>query len=131
MDSLTEALVACVKACGGSKQVACVLWPEKAPDAAQRLLLDCLNDDRAAHLSPDHVMLVLKLARAKGCHAGFYYMADVLGYSQPTPIDPRDEVAELQRQFVAATQSMAAMVQRMEQLQPAVQVTGFPTLRAA
>lgn len=131
MDSLTEALVTCVKACGGSKQVACVLWPEKAPDAAQRLLLDCLNDDRAAHLSPDHVMLVLKLARAKGCHAGFYYMADVLGYSQPTPIDPRDEVAELQRQFVAATQSMAAMVQRMEQLQPAVQVTGFPNLRAA
>lgn len=131
MDSLTEALVACVKACGGSKLVACVLWPEKAPDAAQRLLLDCLNDDRAAHLSPDHVMLVLKLARAKGCHAGFYYMADVLGYSQPTPIDPRDEVAELQRQFVAATQSMAAMVQRMEQLQPAVQVTGFPNLRAA
>lgn len=131
MDSLTEALVACVKACGGSKQVACVLWPEKAPDAAQRLLLDCLNDDRAAHLSPDHVMLVLKLARAKGCHAGFYYMADVLGYSQPTPIDPRDEVAELQRQFVAATQSMAAMVQRMEQLQPSVQVTGFPNLRAA
>ena len=131
MDSLTEALVTCVKACGGSKQVACVLWPEKAPDAAKRLLLDCLNDDRPAHLSPDHVMLVLKLARAKGCHAGFYYMADALGYSQPTPIDPRDEVAELQRQFVAATQSMAAMVQRMEQLQPAVQVTGFPNLRAA
>lgn len=131
MDSLTEALVTCVKACGGSKQVACVLWPEKAPDAAKRLLLDCLNDDRPAHLSPDHVMLVLKLARAKGCHAGFYYMADALGYSQPTPIDPRDEVAELQRQFVAATQTMAAMVQRMEQLQPSVQVTGFPNLRAA
>jgi len=127
VDSVNEALVACVKACGGSKQVACVLWPEKAPDSAQRLLLDCLNEDRPAHLSPDHVMLVLKLARAKGCHAGFYYMADVLGYTQPTPIEPRDEVAELQRQFVAATQAMAAM----EQLQPAVQVTGFPNLRAA
>lgn len=131
MDSVNEALVTCVKACGGSKQVACLLWPEKAPDSAQRLLLDCLNDDRAAHLSPDHVMLVLKLARAKGCHAGFYFMAETLGYTQPTPIEPRDEVAELQRQFVAATQAMAAMVQRMERLQPAVQVTGFPNLRAA
>lgn len=54
-----------------------------------------------------------------------------IGLLATNPIDPRDEVAELQRQFVAATQSIAAMVQRMEQLQPAVQVTGFPNLRAA
>ena len=44
--SLTLALVEAVKALGGSKVVGCKLWPEKAPDAAQRLLLDCLNDDR-------------------------------------------------------------------------------------
>lgn len=129
MESLNEALVACVKACGGSKQVAPMLWPEKPTEAAQRLLLDCLNDDRAAHLSPDHVMLVLKLARAKGCHAGFYYMADTLGYSQPAPIEPRDELADLQRQFIASQKAMGAMLQRMEQLQP--QATAFPNLRAA
>lgn len=132
MDSLNDALVSCVKACGGSKQVACALWPEKSPEAAQRLLLDCLNDDRPAHLSPDHVMLVLRLARAKGCHAGFYYMADALGYAHPTPIEPRDELADLQRQFIASQKAMGAMLQRMEQLQPVAQAApGYPNLRAA
>lgn len=117
-ESLNSALVECIKACGGSKQVGPLLWPEKSPDAAQRLLLDCLNEDRPAHLTPDHVMLVLRLARSKGCHAGFEYMAEQLGYAQPQPIEPRDEVAELQRQFVAATQAMSALAARMERLQP-------------
>lgn len=129
MDSLNEALVECVKACGGSKQVAPILWPEKSPEAAQRLLLDCLNDDRPAHLSPDHMVLVLRLAHARGYHAGFSFLAASLGYAKPVPIEPRDEAADLQRQFVAATQSLAAMVQRMEQLHP--QSSTFPNLRAA
>lgn len=129
MESLNEALVACVKACGGSKQVGPMLWPEKASEAAQRLLLDCLNEDRPAHLSPDHVVLVLRLAHAKGYHAGFDFLAYSLGYAKPVPIEPRNEVADLQRQFVAATQSMAAMVARMEQLQPPAST--FPNLRAA
>lgn len=131
MDSLNDALVTCVKACGGSKQVASALWPEKSPEAAQRILLDCLNDDRPAHLSPDHVMLVLRLARAKGCHAGFYFMADSLGYAQPEPIERADEVAELQRQFIASQKAMTAMLQRMEQLQPVAHQTGHANLRAA
>ena len=66
--SLTLALVEAVKALGGSKVVGCKLWPEKAPDAAQRLLLDCLNDDRPAHLTPEHVVLILRLARQAGHH---------------------------------------------------------------
>ena len=117
MTSLNDALVDCVKACGGSKQVGPQLWPEKTPDAAQRLLLDCLNEDRPAHLSPDHVMLVLRMARAKGFHAGFYFMATDLGYSQPNPIEPKDEVAELQRQFVAAAAAMQEMAAKLERLQ--------------
>lgn len=74
-------------------------------------------------------MMVLRLARAKGCHAGFYFMADSLGYTQPAPIEPRDELADLQRQFIASQKAMGAMLQRMEQLQP--QTTPFPNLRDA
>ena len=132
MDSLNDALVECVKACGGSKQVGPVLWPEKTPDAAQRLLLDCLNEDRPAHLSPEHVLLVLRLARGKGCHAGMHYLADKLGYTHPVPVEPRDEVAELQRQFVAATHTMSLLAQRLEQLQPQQPHSAVTTtLRAA
>lgn len=130
MNSLNDALVGCVKALGGSKQVGPKLWPEKTPEAAQRLLLDCLNEDRPAHLSPDQVLLVLALARAKGHHEGFGFMADHLGYAAPVPIEPRDEVAELQRQFIAATQAMTELASRMERLTPA---TPYPAavLRAA
>lgn len=131
-ESLNSALVEVVKALGGSKQVGPLLWPERAPDEAQRKLLDCLNDDRPAHLKPDQVMLLLRMAHAKGVHAGFEYMAASLGYAPPVPIEPRDEVAELQRQFVAATQTMAALAARMESLMPATHHSAQrPSLRAA
>lgn len=129
MYNLNDVLMDCVKALGGSKQVGPQLWPEKSPDAAQRLLLDCLNDDRAAHLTPESMMLVLRMAHGKGFHAGFEFMATSLGYAKPTPIEPRDEAAELQRQFIVASQSMAAIVERMERLAPIAQRA--PTLRAA
>lgn len=116
-ESINEALIACVKACGGSKQVAPLLWPEKTPDAAQRCLLDCLNEDRPNRLSPEQVLLVLRLARKRGHHGGVDFILADLGYAPTTPIEPRDEAAELQRQFIAATRSMEAMVQRMAQLQ--------------
>lgn len=124
MDSINEALIDAVKALGGSKQVGPLLWPEKAPDAAQRLLLACLNEDRQERLSPDHVMFILRKARDKGHHGAFEFMAASLGYAQPVPIEPRDEMAELQRKFIQATELSAQIVQRMEQIQR-------PSLRSA
>ena len=38
MDSMNDALIALVKALGGSKVVGPMLWPEKMADAAQRVL---------------------------------------------------------------------------------------------
>ena len=119
-ESFNAALVEAVKACGGSKQVAPLLWPEKAPEAAQRLLLDCLNDDRAAHLTPDQVLFVLRISRQRGHHIGMQFLADSLGYAEPIPIEPRDEAAELHRQFIEATKSLQAMAARIEQLAPAI-----------
>jgi hypothetical protein len=113
-ESLNEALIDCVKAAGGSKQVGPLLWPEKAPDAAQRMLLDCMNEDRPAKLSPEQVLLVLRLARAKGHHSGMGFILGDLGYAPPVPIDPRDEAAELQRQFMGVMGKAEELVQRME-----------------
>lgn len=116
MESLTDALVECVRACGGSKQVGPVLWPEKTPDAAQRQLLDCLNDDRPAKLSPEQLLLVLRMARQKGHHGGINYIAGDLGYGTPVPIEPRDEIADLQRQYIDAARSMARMADKIDKL---------------
>lgn len=114
MDGINGALIECVRACGGSKQVGPQLWPEKTPDAAQRLLLSSLNEDRPEKLSPEQLALVLRLAKAKGCHAGINALCDALGYSHPQPIEPKDEVAELQKQFIAATEAMQTLAARME-----------------
>ena len=114
METLNDALIACVKAAGDSKQVGPLLWPEKTPDAAQRNLLDCLNEDRPSKLSPDQVLLVLRLARAKGCHAGVDFILADLGYAPTSPVEPRDEAAELMRRYIEAGEELKRTAERME-----------------
>ena len=63
-ESINEALIACVKACGGSKQVGNKLWPEKTIDAAQRHLLACLNEDKPERLSPEQLVLLMRMGHA-------------------------------------------------------------------
>lgn len=133
MESLNDALIEAVKAAGGSANVGAKMFPEKTPQYAQRALLDCLNEDRAAKLSPEQMLLILRIARAKGHHGAIGYILADLGYAPPTPIEPKDEVAELQRQFIAATEQatqnterMAELVKSMAQIQQA-----RPSLRSA
>lgn len=115
-DSPNKALEAVVKALGGSKVVAPRLWPEKGVLEAQRLLCDCLSDDRPAKLDFAQVLFILRLARERGIHAGMHYIADSLGYSQPQPIDPRDELAELLRQSIEANAETQRRQERIERL---------------
>lgn len=114
-ESVTEALRAAVAMLGGAKLVANMLWPEKSPDEANRHLLDCLNPDRAARLDPDRLILLLKLARAKGIHTAMAWIATEIGYAVQ-PIEPEDEDAELQRQFIASVEHQDELVRRMEKL---------------
>lgn len=116
IESLNAALVECVKACGGSAMVGAKLWPEKTPEAAQRLLLDCLNEDRPAKLSPEQVLFVLRLSREKGCHVGINFIAESLGYAEPVPIDPRDELTELLRQSNELRAQLLRSSERIERL---------------
>lgn len=117
-ESFNDALIACVKACGGSAQVGRKLWPEKTQDAAQRLLLDCLNEDRPARLAPDQVLLLLSMSRVKGFHAGMNYIAEHLGYAEPQPVDPKDELADLLRQSIELRRELIAKSDRIEKLMP-------------
>lgn len=123
-ESLNEALIDCVRAAGGSKVVGPLLWPEKTPDSAQRLLLDCLNDDRPAKLSPEQVLLVFRLARAKGHHAGIAFILEDLGYAPTAPVDPRDEAAELMRQFTGVMELQQELVKRMERAASRIRTNG-------
>lgn len=120
METLNDALIACVKAAGGSKKVGPILWPEKGEEAAQRLLLDCLNLDRPQHLTPEQMVLLFRLARDKGHHAGIGFVLEQLGYAPTSPIEPKDEAAELQRQFIESVKAQQALLSRLERIGPAL-----------
>lgn len=123
-ETLNAALIDCVRAIGGSKQVGPKLWPEKTPDCAQRMLLDALNDDRPGKLSPDQVLLVLRLAREKGHHGGVDFILEDLGYGPTKPIEPKDEAAELQRQGIEMLAALERITERMQRLQPSLRSVG-------
>lgn len=114
IESINDALIACVKAAGGSKEVGSLLWPEKPITESQRLLLSCLNTDRAEKLSPDQAALIMRYAKQKGSHVGIEYLCQSLGYSIPTPIEPEDEKAALQREFIAATKAMTLLSEKLQ-----------------
>lgn len=116
LESFNEALVQCVIALGGSKQVAPLMWPEKTPESAQRQLCDCLNEERPSKLSPDQVLFILKMARNKGCHIGVEFLSESLGYAQPVPVTKEDEADQLKREFIEATNKLAAMAQQIQRL---------------
>lgn len=118
MESLNQALVECVKAAGGSANVGPKLWPEKTRESAQRLLLDCLNEDRPAKLSPEQVLMILRLARERGFHEGIGYVLCGLGYAPTTPIEPKDEAADLLRQVIENQKALAVQMDRLAVLQP-------------
>lgn len=124
---LTDVLIECVKAAGGSKLVGSKLFPDLLIEQAQRKLLDCLNDDRPHRLTPDQVLLVADLARSAGCHLFMQHCAARLHYQAPVPREPHDELADLQRSFVAA---MAQLPQLAAQIQALQAQVGPASLRA-
>jgi hypothetical protein len=113
-ESLSDALKDIIQAAGGSKSVACKLWPEKTPDSAHRTLLDALNENRPEKLSPEQVLFLLRIGREVGCHSAINYMSRDAGYSDPQPIEPEDEKASLMRDFIAAQKAMSLIANRLE-----------------
>ncbi len=115
-ESLNNALIECVRKAGGSKIVGHKMWPEKTVDAAKRHLLACLNEDKQERLSPEHLLMLLRLAREKGYHGGFDYMAVELSYAKPIPIEPPDEMGDLIRKYLSRKESEQASDSRLERM---------------
>lgn len=115
-DTPNKVLEAVVKALGGSKAVAPMLWPEKGVEEARRLLCDCLNDDRPAKLDFAQVLFILRLARQQGVHTGMQFVCAQLGYAEPQPVEPEDERATLQREFVRGVGELSKLVDKIARL---------------
>lgn len=115
-ETLTDAIKEAVRCCGGTKIVACQLWPEKTPDSAGRTLVDCLNEHREARLSPDQLMLVARMARDRGCHVVMQYLCSELSYAAPIPVEPETELASLLREYLAGKKRESQLEQKVEKL---------------
>jgi hypothetical protein len=112
-EDVNDALRHAVQACGGAKVVGGRLWPDRSADAAARQLHDCINPDRPAHLTPEQLMMVFRLARERGEHAPLRWFCGSVGYSSPSPLTIEDERAATQRDFVNAVALVAGLADRM------------------
>lgn len=112
-DSIHDALAEVVASAGGWKAVGTKLWPEKAPDDAGRLLRHCLDRDRNEKLGLDQVLLLLRLGRERKAHAAMRFLAQSCGYDEPRALEPEDERAVLQRQFVESVAALKVIERRL------------------
>lgn len=113
-----DALRAAVQALGGAKQVGAMLWPDKTPDHAGRLLLDCLNPARAEKLDLGQTMRVLRLARDAGVHAPMVWICGEVGY-EAKPITKAEEIDRVTTVVEQASKTLATAVATLERLQRA------------
>jgi hypothetical protein len=111
-----DALKAAVQALGGAKVVGARIWPDKAPDQAARLLLDCLNPSRAEKLDVSQVMLVLALARDAGQHGPVQWLMAEVGY-EARPITRSEEVDRLTTVIEQSSKTLATALGALERLQ--------------
>lgn len=115
-ESINDALREVVQALGGFKKAGAAMFPEKSPDAAGRHIADCLNPDRSERFNPDQVLWLLREGRRVGCHAAATYLMREAGYADPLPIEPEDEKARLEREFIAAAKTVSGIADRLARI---------------
>ena len=108
-----EAIRATVQALGGFKRVGSDLKPDLAVEAAGRWLADCCNPDKREKLSLTELAFIRKAARQAGCHILATYEAREAGYAEPQPVEPEDERAKLERQFIESVRALEVIQQRL------------------
>mgnify|MGYP003421224960 FL=1 len=119
-ESMADALREVIQAVGGPKAVGERMFPDMPIDHAASRIRDCLNHDRRDRFTPDQVMMILRMGHQCGCHSGMVFIARELGYAEPVPVEPEDEVARLQREFVEASKSLMTMANKIERMQSRV-----------
>lgn len=113
-DTYEDAIRDCVMALGGFKKVGSMLWPAMPADDAGRKLSACLNTDKREKLDLGELRLIRVEARKAGVHVLAAYEMRDAGYADPQPVAPEDEAAQLQREYIAAVKTMAAIQARMD-----------------
>ena len=60
--------------------------------------------------------LILRWANEAGYHLAMNWLTGECGYAPPQPLAPGDELAQLQREFIASVKSQQQLAARIERL---------------
>lgn len=116
-EDIYDALRSCVSALGGAKKLGSQIWGELSPEKAGNRLNDCLNTSRREQLNPEQVLFILNQARQVNCHAAMYFISDHCDYKRPEPIEPVDEIAKLQRDYIEMAKRMEKIAESIQHVQ--------------
>ena len=113
-ESIEEAVAEVAMRCGGRKAFAASMWPSLPVRDAHNRFDACLNPERREQFHPSDILYILRRGREAGCHSLMLFLARETGYADPQPMEPEDERAKLQREFVQAQKAMTQLAARME-----------------
>jgi hypothetical protein len=113
-ESLEDALAEIVSSCGGRKSFAASMWESKSARDAHNKLDACLNRERAEKFDLDELLYILRAGRAAGCHSAMAFIARECGYADPTPLEPEDERAKLQREFSQSVEHLRRLAAALD-----------------
>lgn len=116
VEDYLDAIRATVQALGGAKRIGSDMKPDLSVEAAGRWLSDCCNPDRRERLSPSELAYIRKRARVAGVHILATFEMRDAGYADPTPVEPEDQRAALQRAFIQQTEELKRMLGQLHAL---------------
>lgn len=97
-----------------SKVIGHMLWPTKSPEDASKLWNNCMDKTRPEKLDPEQYLWLKREAKRCGCHILHAFDCDYTEYQVSNPVEPRDEVADLQKQYISAARQMKEIADRIE-----------------
>lgn len=97
-----------------SKEIGSILWPHKSPEDARDYLLNCLDRDRKEKLDIEQVLWIIRKANDAGCHIPMAFICDDTNYQRTTPIVPQQQVADLQKRYIAAVKEIRELSIQMD-----------------
>ena len=115
-EDIFDAIKTDIQRLGGNKKVGSMLWPKLSPEKAGEKLASCLNRARQEKLDPEEILFIKREAVRVGSLAILTYEAEFVSIHAPVIIEPEDEKAKLQKDYIAAAETIARIANRIQKL---------------
>lgn len=116
IDTLTDAVMALIDACGGPKKVGAELRPDLDAESAGEWLFKALSPKRREVLSAEQLIKLLAVGRHHGCHVLMGFIAQQACYVRPEPIQLEHAVADATARMNDLQERMVREMDRLQRL---------------